>query len=48
MARYLTLLGVVLAILALIFQLGSFMASAVIFLLCAAVVLIGIGVITGY
>jgi hypothetical protein len=47
LTRYITLLGVILAVLALIFQLAGILASSVLLILCAAVIIIGIGVITG-
>jgi phosphatidylserine synthase len=47
MNRYVTLLGVILAVLALIFQLASILSSAVLLILIAAVIIIGIGSITG-
>jgi hypothetical protein len=47
MNRYITLLGVILAVLALIFQLAGILASSVVLILCAAVIIIGIGSMTG-
>jgi phosphatidylserine synthase len=47
MTRYITLLGVILAVLALIFHLASILTSAVLLIVIAAVIVIGIGVITG-
>jgi hypothetical protein len=47
MTRYITLLGVILAVLALIFQLAGILASSVLLILAAAVIVIGIGSITG-
>lgn len=47
MNRYITLLGIVLAVLAAVFQLVSLLPSAVLFLVIAAIILIGIGSITG-
>lgn len=47
MTRYITLLGVILAVLALIFQLAGILSSAIVLILIAAVIVIGVGVITG-
>jgi phosphatidylserine synthase len=47
MNRYLTMLGIVLAVLAAVFQLANILTSAIILILIAAVILIGVGVITG-
>jgi hypothetical protein len=47
MTRYISLLGVILAVLALIFQLAGILGSAIVLILCAAVIVVGIGVITG-
>lgn len=47
MTRYITLLGIILAVLALIFQLAGILASSVLLIAIAAIIVIGIGVITG-
>jgi len=45
--RYLTLLGIILAVLALVFQLASIIPGSVLLILAAAVILIGVGNLTG-
>ena len=47
MNRYITLLGIVLAVLAVVFSLANIITGSIVLLLAAAVVLVGIGSITG-
>ena len=47
MNRYLTILGIVLAVLALVFQLASIATAGIEYLQDAAIIAIGVGVITG-
>lgn len=47
MNRYLTLLGIILAVLAVVFVLANLIPGSVILLLAAAVVLVGVGSLTG-
>ena len=47
MQRHLTLLGVILAVLAIVFQLASIIPGSVLLILCVAVILVGVGSLTG-